>query len=297
MPVLLHFADSKTGGHGATIRLDSGEPCTVSIAQNGARVKKSRLGFLGSVLYKDNNLDQSKLTAKALLFLFDDNLFPLRYRNKNDEISWFSPVLSSFTNAILHCSTCAEVAVTLKEAITKVENQTNRSINDIDWDELEKIQQIRKSTAIIQSDRETTQNRATAYCDRGIAYGGKRDYDRALADFNEAIRLDPKLAAAYYRRGNIYGNKRDYDRAIVEYSKAIQLDPKLADAYYKRGMVFGAKGDHDRAIADYSEVIRLDPEDADTYYKRGMAKQEKGDTAGANADFERSKKINPHRVR
>src|ERR1700733_14808364 len=227
MPVLLHFADSKAGGHGATIRLDSGEPCTVSIAQNGARVKKSRLGFLGPVLYKDNNLDQTKLTAKALLFLFDDNLFPLRYRNKNDEINWFSPVLSSFTNAILHCSTCAEVAVTLKEAITKVENQTSRSINDIDWDELEKIQQIKKSTAIIQSDRETTPNRATAYCDRG----------------------------------NTYGNKRDYDRAIAEYSKAIQLEPKLVDAYYKRGMVYGLKGDHDRAIVDYSEVIGLDPHD------------------------------------
>ena len=232
-----------------------------------------------------------------MLFLFDDNLFPLRYRNKNDEINWFSPVLSSFTNAILHCSTCAEVAVTLKEAITKVENQTSRSINDIDWDELEKIQQIKKSTAIIQSDRETTPNRATAYCDRGIAYGGKRDYDRALADFNEAIRLDPNLAVAYYGRGNIYGNKRDYDRAIAEYSKAIQLEPKLVDAYYKRGMVYGLKGDHDRAIVDYSEVIRLDPEDADTYYKRGVAKQEKGDTAGAKADFERSKQINPHRVR
>lgn len=292
MSTLLHFADSKAGGHGATIKLDSGETCTISIAENGARVKNSRLGFLGPILYKDNSLDQAKLTAKALLFLFDDSLFPLRYRNKNDEISFYSPVLSSFTNAILHCSTCAQVAITLKEAITKVENQTNRSINDIDWGELERIQQIRKSTEIIQSDQETTQNRASAYCDRGIAYGGKKDYDRALADFNEAIRLDPKLAAAYYRRGNIYANKGDYDRAIAEYSKAIQIDPKLVDAYYKRGMVYGTKGDHDRAITDYSEVIRLDPEDADTYYKRAMAKVEKGDTAGANADVERAKLLN-----
>jgi hypothetical protein len=139
MPELLHFADSVMGGHGATIRLDSGEPCTVSIAANGARVKKSRLGALGlRLLYKDDNMEQAVLTAKALGILFKDDLFPLRFRNTKGELSQYSPVLSLFTNAILHCSSCSEVAVTLNEAIVRAERKSGRLIGDVDWTELER---------------------------------------------------------------------------------------------------------------------------------------------------------------
>ena len=47
---------------------------------------------------------------------------------------------------------------------------------------------------------------------RGFAYQSKGDYDRAIADLNEAIRLDPKLALAYNRRGLAYHHMGDYDR-------------------------------------------------------------------------------------
>jgi hypothetical protein len=55
MPKVLYFADpsNKRPGVGATIKLDSGEPCIVSIAQSGVRVKKTRLGFFGAVLYEE----------------------------------------------------------------------------------------------------------------------------------------------------------------------------------------------------------------------------------------------------
>lgn len=138
MPTLLHFADSRLLGHGASVRLDSGEPCTVSIASNGARVKKSRWSALGGgLLYKDDSIEQAAATAKALGVLFKDDLFPLRFRNTKGEQSHYSPVLSLFTNAILHCSTCSEVASTLNEAIERAEKKTGRSVRDIDWAELE----------------------------------------------------------------------------------------------------------------------------------------------------------------
>jgi hypothetical protein len=118
MPTLLHFADSSDHrwGLGATIRLDSGEPCLLSIAQSGVRVKKSRLGFFGPVLYNEKSTYQAALTANALSLLFPDSLLSPGFRN---------PVLCAFTNAILHCSTCAEVAITLNEAIARVETQAD----------------------------------------------------------------------------------------------------------------------------------------------------------------------------
>jgi tetratricopeptide (TPR) repeat protein len=66
-------------------------------------------------------------------------------------------------------------------------------------------------------------------------------------------------AVAYYRRGNAYGKKGDLDRAIADYDKAIELDPKYVMAYNNRGIAYGKKGDFDSAIADLNKAIELDP--------------------------------------
>jgi len=64
-----------------------------------------------------------------------------------------------------------------------------------------------------------------AYYNRGVAYGRKGEYDRALADLNKAIEINPKYAGAYNNRGKAYGLKGEYDHAIADFSKAIEIDP------------------------------------------------------------------------
>src|SRR5471030_1058487 len=98
---------------------------------------------------------------------------------------------------------------------------------------------------------------ASAFVSRGFAYNNKGDYDRAITDMNEALRLDPRNAVVFSNRGNAYFNKRDYDRAIADFSEAIRLDPKYIIAFNNRGIAYRNKGENDRAIADYSEAIRL----------------------------------------
>jgi tetratricopeptide (TPR) repeat protein len=63
----------------------------------------------------------------------------------------------------------------------------------------------------------------------------KGDTDRAIADYNEGVRLNPKYAVAFYNRGNAYSRKGDTDRAIADYSEAIRLYPKYALAFCWRG--------------------------------------------------------------
>ena len=56
-----------------------------------------------------------------------------------------------------------------------------------------------------------------------------------------------------------YGKKGDHDKAIADFTEAIRLNPNDAEAYYSRGCEYFEKGDHDRAIADFTEAIRLNP--------------------------------------
>ena len=58
----------------------------------------------------------------------------------------------------------------------------------------------------------------------------KGDFDKALADLTEAIRLDPKLAQAYLCRGEAYSEKGEHGKAIADITEAIRLEPKNAKA-------------------------------------------------------------------
>jgi tetratricopeptide (TPR) repeat protein len=133
---------------------------------------------------------------------------------------------------------------------------------------------------------------ATAYYNRGSAYRDKNDYDRAITDYTEAIRLNPQYAIAYNNRGVAYRQKNDYDRAIADYNEAIRLNPQDAIAYNNRGYAYHSKNDYDQAIADYTEAIRLNPQDAIAYTNRGNAYKAKGNTARANADYAEAERLN-----
>jgi lipoprotein NlpI len=154
-------------------------------------------------------------------------------------------------------------------------------------------QRISGCTSIIQSGRETPRNLAIAYYSRGLAYYDKGDDDRAIAEYNEAIRLDPKFAYAYSNRGLAYDHKGDLERASPDYNEAIRLDPKYAQAYFNRGNAYYQKGDDDRAIADYNEAIRLTPKYAYAYNNRGTAYDHKGDPDRAIADYNEAIRLDP----
>ena len=142
------------------------------------------------------------------------------------------------------------------------------------------------------------QDLSSAYNNRANAYREKGDKDRALADYNEAIRLDPKYALAYFSRGSFYGNiLGDKDRALADYNEAIRLDPKYAPAYNNRGNNYSGRGDNGRALADLDEAIRLDPKLALAYFSRGsFYGNVMGDKDRALADYNEAIRLDPKLV-
>ena len=119
---------------------------------------------------------------------------------------------------------------------------------------------------------------AIAACTRAIASGRYAGHD---------------LAKLHYDRAVEYANKGDYDRAIADFSAAIRLDPKYDPAFNNRGAAYLAKGGHDRAIADLNEAIRLDPRDSGQYLNRGLANLYSGSLPKALADLNQSIELDP----
>jgi tetratricopeptide (TPR) repeat protein len=100
-----------------------------------------------------------------------------------------------------------------------------------------------------------------------------------------------KNAQEVFEGGYSAYRKGDADKAIAQYTEAIRLDPKLTGAYYNRGFAYDKLGEHDKAIADFSEAIRLNPRDAGAYYNRGIAYQKKGDYGRAQGDFDQARTL------
>jgi lipoprotein NlpI len=72
--------------------------------------------------------------------------------------------------------------------------------------------------------------------------------------------LDPNIAEAFQYRGHAYRRKGDYDRAIPDYDEAIRLNPKLAEAFYNRGTARFNQGHFGAAVPDLAAAVRLSPE-------------------------------------
>jgi tetratricopeptide (TPR) repeat protein len=127
---------------------------------------------------------------------------------------------------------------------------------------------------------------------RGRAHADKGDVDRAIADYSEAVARDAAMVSAFVNRGVAYARKDALEKAAADFDAAIRLAPKHVGAHFNRGMIRFQQADWDRAIADFSEVIRLAPDDAaPAYTARGDAYEKKGDDVRAAADYAQAERL------
>ena len=97
------------------------------------------------------------------------------------------------------------------------------------------------------------------YTNRGVEYEIKKDFEHAIADHDQAIKIDPKNPAPYNNRGNAYVAKQDYEHAIADFDMAIKLNPKYAEAFFNRGMTKKNHGDIAGGDTDIAQAKVLQP--------------------------------------
>ena len=144
---------------------------------------------------------------------------------------------------------------------------------------------IRLLTRALDSGQIANGDLGAAHFDRGLAWADSGEYDKAIADYNDAIRFNPHLVDAYHSRGVAWVKKGEYDKAIADFNLAIRYNAQDAESLDGRGVAWLNKGEYDKAVADFNEAIRLNAHDTVAYFHRGLAGFNQGKFEIAATDF------------
>ena len=117
---------------------------------------------------------------------------------------------------------------------------------------------------------------SAAYHTRGAARAALGDYDKAIADFDAAIRLNPETAINYLDRGlakEVLGEK---SAAKADFEKAMGINGDLVEDYYKDGRGKNDGGAYEAAMVSFDKAIRLNPKYAPVYSNRAISQNDLG---------------------
>src|ERR1700687_3218095 len=117
---------------------------------------------------------------------------------------------------------------------------------------------IAACTDAIGSGKFQGRDLAALYLNRGLTWSRLNDQDRAIQDYSEAIKTDPKYALAWNNRCAVYVQKTPPDLAIQDCDEGIRLNPNYVSAYIIRASAYLSKKDNPQALADSQRAIELD---------------------------------------
>lgn len=144
-----------------------------------------------------------------------------------------------------------------------------------------------------------TDNKLKKYCliYRAFAYNGLGNYKIAIADLDEAIKLDPLDIASYTDRGKAKSFANDLDGAKQDFEYVLTKDStgkQAQAALYYLGKIAYQNQQFEQSIKYYDKYILLTPNDPEVYFNRAAAKDMIMDPAGSIKDYDKAIQLDPN---
>jgi tetratricopeptide (TPR) repeat protein len=118
-----------------------------------------------------------------------------------------------------------------------------------------------------------------------LSHYSKEQLNLTLAQYNQALTLEPHSAFTYSNRGQVYYDKGEFDKAFSDFTQALTINSSLASARVGRGFIFIKKDQWDLASADFNQAVLSAPQEALGYYGRALCFLKNSDKQKAANDF------------
>jgi tetratricopeptide (TPR) repeat protein len=121
-----------------------------------------------------------------------------------------------------------------------------------------------------------TSDNVEAHNNLGGVLFQKGNVDEAIAQYQEALQINPNDAVVHNSLGSALFQKGGVDEAIAQYQTALQINPDFADAHYNFGIALFKMGQVDEAIVHYQKALQIKPDYAEACNNLGNALLQKG---------------------
>ena len=181
----------------------------------------------------------------------------------------------------------AQVSKDAKEA-NKLAREGAEASKNQEWDKA--IELLRKATAL---DRKYAPNLAGVYQQRGFAAATNQQFQDAMSDYSEAIKINQQDARIYEQRAAVEMKLNDTDKALADYSEAIKLKPNEIRYYLYRSYIYETKGDVKSSMADTDKALKLDPNNQEAKSRKARLEARQAANAPLPPPPARSPKASP----
>lgn len=199
----------------------------------------------------------------------------------------------SLSTPLLSSNPCPPLFVSKTTTVTTAQNQPIQPplpqtiiIEDFYTRGNEKINKSEQQKVIQTYNRVISKNPGdiNAYINRGIAYYRQDQYNQAITNYTQALKINQNIHA-YINRGIAYHRVGKYELAIADYNKALSINSNSVDAYINRGITYRRQGKYKLAIADFNKAISIDANNGDAYYALGLTYTQLGNQQAAIASY------------
>jgi tetratricopeptide (TPR) repeat protein len=133
----------------------------------------------------------------------------------------------------------------------------------------------------------------SAFAHRARAHHFLGDYDKAIADFSEGLKLSPSAAWIWNNRAIVWADMKEFNKSIEDYTKALQLNPSYYLPLSNRGLIWLRKKKYDEALADFAAAIKHNPQYSFAFSNRALLWIEKRNFDEALKDCDQALRLNP----
>ena len=158
------------------------------------------------------------------------------------------------------------------ETVGKLTQELRGDIEEyLTWSHSQRIDRIREIQGILEEDQQIPDQQASLWFEKGKILTADRNYEAAIASYDQAVAIQPDYHEAFYNRGIALDKLNRYEEAIASYNQAVAIQPDYHEAFYNRGIALDKLNRYEEAIASYNQAVAIQPDYHEAFYNRGKA--------------------------